>query len=202
MFDKKLLPPEFTTAAALTVTESVSVKLPSAVVTVIVAEPAKTAVINPVLLTVATEGLFEDHDTLELLALNGAIVMASWSVPPAVIVDECSLRVTPVTETLAVVTVICSVPLTLEPSVAVTVTVTFPTPVAVNNPEELIVAEPVPLVADHDTFWLVALVGVIDALICRVLPLITVVAEFAPVTTIFEIKTFPLPKTLQTPLLQ
>jgi hypothetical protein len=79
--------------------------------------------------------------------------------PPVVTATHCPalLQVVPV---LGWVTVICSEPVTPEPSVAVAITVTVPAPVAVNKPdEELIVAEPVPFVTDHVTTGLVALDG-------------------------------------------
>ena len=84
---------------------------------------------------------------------------------------------------MAVTTVICSVPVTPDPSVAEAVTVTVPNPVAVKRPvEELIVADPVPFVTDHVTVGLAAFDGRTAAFICRVFPLTTLVAEPAPVT--------------------
>ena len=61
-----------------TVTAQVSVKPPSAVVAVMVAEPAATAVTRPVvLLTVAAAVLLEDHVTFLLVAVAGTTVAVS-----------------------------------------------------------------------------------------------------------------------------
>jgi hypothetical protein len=56
----------------LTVTCAVAVKPPSCVVTVMLAVPAATPVTTPEALTVATEGLFDDHDTFLFVAFEGA----------------------------------------------------------------------------------------------------------------------------------
>ena len=89
----------------------------------------------------------------------------------------------PVTNIGAAFTVMTSVPVMAEPSVAVAVTVTVPTPVAVSKPLELIVAVPSARVAtDQVTAGVVASVGSTAALICSVNPFVTVVAESAPVT--------------------
>ena len=58
-------------------TAQVSVKPPSSVVTVMVAEPTARAVIRPVLLTVAAAGLLEDQVTFLLVASAGATVAVS-----------------------------------------------------------------------------------------------------------------------------
>ena len=66
-------------------------------------------------------------------------------------------------------------------------TVTVPTPVADSKPEESIVAEPPARGAtDQVTVLLAAFDGNTAALICRVLPLTTVVAEPAPVTVMLS----------------
>lgn len=57
-------------------------KLPSFVVTVIVAEPADTPVTRPLALTVARELLEEDHTTLLIVAFVGATVAVSCRVAP------------------------------------------------------------------------------------------------------------------------
>ena len=67
---------------------------------------------------------------------------------------------------------------------AVATTVTVPGLVALNNPEPLIVAVPVPLITDQVTVGSVAFEGVTVAVICKVAPSTTVTAPPAPVTTI------------------
>jgi hypothetical protein len=57
--------------AVVTVTARVAVKPPSAVVTVMAALPFATAVTRPVLLTVATPVLFEDHVTTGFVGARG-----------------------------------------------------------------------------------------------------------------------------------
>jgi hypothetical protein len=79
-----------------TVTVQVAVRLPSSVVAVIVAVPVDTAVTTP-LFTVATLVLLLVHDTFWLVALLGATVAVSDSVPPMASVVEVVLSDTPVT---------------------------------------------------------------------------------------------------------
>ena len=72
------------TTAASTVTAQVSVKLPSAVVTVMVAEPAATGVTTPAA-TVATLSSLDFQVTFLLVASAGATVAVRVPVsPPAV----------------------------------------------------------------------------------------------------------------------
>jgi hypothetical protein len=61
----------------------VAVLLPSAVIAVIVAEPADKAVTMPEESTVARKVLEEDHDTVLFVALVGATVAVSCRVSPA-----------------------------------------------------------------------------------------------------------------------
>jgi hypothetical protein len=65
------------TATVSTVTAHVSAYPPSDVVTVIVATPSETAVIMPLLDTVATVGSLLDHVTDLLVAFEGEIVAMS-----------------------------------------------------------------------------------------------------------------------------
>ena len=83
----------------LTVMEEVPVKLPSSVVTVIVAEPSATPVTIPDALTVATEVSLEFQITFLLVALDGAIVEISRVVAPTPKDAEVGATVTPVTAT-------------------------------------------------------------------------------------------------------
>ena len=93
--------PVTATVAALTVTAHVAVKLPSTVVTVIVALPAPTAVTSPVADTVATVSSDEDQVTLLFVASSGATVAVnSKAAPPTVIEPVVGDTVTPVTGVL------------------------------------------------------------------------------------------------------
>ena len=74
------LTPVTDTVAALTVTLQVSVFPPSAVVTVIVASPALTALTLPSASTVATEGSLDFQLTALYVASGGVIVAVSLSV--------------------------------------------------------------------------------------------------------------------------
>ena len=70
--------------------------LPSAVVTVMVADPGALAVTKPELLTVATVVLLDFQVTFLLLVLLGVTVVVSWSVCPVFSVAEVLLSDTPV----------------------------------------------------------------------------------------------------------
>ena len=70
--------------------------LPSAVVTVMVADPGALAVTKPLLLTVATVVLLDFQVTFLLLVLLGVTVAVSWSVCPVFSVAEVLLSDTPV----------------------------------------------------------------------------------------------------------
>jgi hypothetical protein len=169
------------TEAAVTVTEQVAVLLPSTVVTVIVALPADTAVTKPLDDTVATAEALLLHDTFWLVALEGATVAVNVSVPPTVRLVDVLFKVTPVTDTGVTVTVQVAV---LFPSAVVTVMVALPADTAVIKPldETDAMAEALLL---HDTFWLVALEGVIVAVNDSVLPmtrLVDVLFKETPVT--------------------
>ena len=82
----------------VTVTEQVAVLFPSAVVTVIVAEPAATAVTVP-FATVAFVESLDVHVTFLFVALDGVTVAVNVSDPPTASERLLLLRVTPVTET-------------------------------------------------------------------------------------------------------
>ena len=88
-------------AGATTITEQLSVKLPSLVVTVIVAEPAALAVTVP-LLTEATLELVLDQVTFLFVALVGATVAVNVELFPTTKFKELVLRETPVTGTAGV----------------------------------------------------------------------------------------------------
>jgi hypothetical protein len=85
------------TSIGFTIMTDVAVKLPSAVVTVIVAVPTETPVTRPVALTVATAVLLLLQVTLWLVAFAGAIVAANSWVPPINIEAVVGLTITPVT---------------------------------------------------------------------------------------------------------
>ena len=84
----------------VTVTEQVAVLEPSTVVTVIVAEPAFTAVTLPLLSTEAVEASEDFQLTVLLVALEGATVAVRVSEPPSTRLRLVLLRVTPVTATV------------------------------------------------------------------------------------------------------
>ena len=94
-------PPEdaaFTLTAQVAVLSSLISSVPLVAVTVIVAVPSVTAVTTP-LETVATAVLSLDHVIVLSVALSGATVAVSVSVPFAFSVTAVLLRVTPVTST-------------------------------------------------------------------------------------------------------
>ena len=73
------------------------------------------------------------------------------------------------------------VPLIPDASLAEAFTVTVPFPVAVNKPEVLMVAEPVPFVTDQVTEVTVAFAGSTVALICEVPPAVEISAPLAAI---------------------
>ena len=89
----------------VTVTRQIAVMPPSAVVTVMVAVPGATAVTLPLPSTVATDKLSLLHVTFLLVASLGVMVALRITVPPTVRLALVLFSVTPVTETVAVVTV-------------------------------------------------------------------------------------------------
>ena len=77
-----------------------SVKLPSLVVTVMIAFPLATAVTQPVAFTVATPGLLDAQVTALFGALYGSTSAVNCMVIPATICEKSSYRMlTPVTDT-------------------------------------------------------------------------------------------------------
>lgn len=174
--------------AAFTVTEQVAVLLPSTVVTVIVALPVAIAVTNPLLFTVATLELLETQDTFLFVALDGAIVAVSCSVPPTVNEVEVLFNDTLVTDIVAAVTVTEQVAVLL-PSEVLTVMVVVPTATAVTRPLLLTVAT-FELLEVHDTALLVALDGDMVGVNCSVLPTaneVEVLFKVTPVTAIVDV---------------
>jgi hypothetical protein len=89
------------TALAATVTEHVAVLEPSEVVTVIVAEPALTAVTLPLASTVATPASEDFQLTDLLVALLGDTVAVRDSEPPSLRLTLDLLSETPATETVS-----------------------------------------------------------------------------------------------------
>ena len=100
--------------ASDTVTVHVAVYSPSAVVTVIVAVPALMAVTTPST-TVATSGLSEVQFTALFVALPGDTIAVRVNVSSTVSFAEFVLRLTPVTATVADVTVTEQVACTFVP---------------------------------------------------------------------------------------
>ena len=137
--------------------------LPSAVVTVIVAEPGPLAVTKPLLLTVATEVLLDFQVTVLLLVLLGVTVAVSWSVWPVLSVAEVLFKVTPIANCL---TVKAQVALLLLPSAVVTVMVADPGALAVTRPVVLTVATVV-LLDFQVTALLEVLLGLTVAVSCK-----------------------------------
>jgi len=105
----------------------------------IIADPALIAVTSPEPFTVATPALLELYVTFLLVALDGRMVGVNCCVPPTANVADVGLRLTLVTATFEVFTVITAVAV-LEPSWVVTVIVADPTATAVINPLPLTVA--------------------------------------------------------------
>jgi len=168
------------TLMRFTVTLQAAVLPPSAVVTVIVAVPAATAVTTPLVDTAAVAVLLLLHVTFLFAALEGATVAVRVSVLPTVRMADDLLRVTPLTGTGLTVTVQAAV---LLPSAVVTVIVAVPAATAVTTPPAVTVATVgAPLL--HVTFWLVALEGVIVALRVSVLPTITLADDLFRVTPV------------------
>jgi hypothetical protein len=96
--------------------------------------PAALAITKPDVLTLATFPLLDDHDTALFVALVGAIVAVSWNVPPTVSDRLETFSDTPVTGTVAGVTVIAQVAV-LFPSAVFTVIVAVPAALAITIPE-------------------------------------------------------------------
>jgi hypothetical protein len=151
------LTPVTDTIGSDTVTEHVAFLPPSFVVTVIVAFPADLAVTTPDDETVATEVLLEDHVTDLSVAFDGVIVAVNVRVSPTYMDRDELLRLTPVTETVAELTVTEHFAV-LPPSFVVTVIVAEPAVFAVTTPEDDTVATEV-LLDDHVTDLSVALAG-------------------------------------------
>ena len=114
----------------------VAVKLPSAVLTVIVAFPVLTALTIPLEFTVATNPLLVDQTTWVLDALFGTTVAKSVLLEPLFIVTAEKFKLTPVTGlvTLTVTDV------RLFPSCVITEMTLIPFPIALTKPLLLTVA--------------------------------------------------------------
>jgi hypothetical protein len=170
----------------VTVTLQIASKLPSLVLTVIVALPPPTAVTRPLEFTVATPAALDDHVTVLVVALAGASVAVRVSVPPLFRAIVFVFSVTPVTRTGFTVTVQVAV---CPPSAVLTVMVAVPTPTELTRPL-FTVATPGALV-DHVTFLFVALAGAIVGVRVSVTPLPSRVSvglsSVTPVTGIFTV---------------
>ena len=155
---------------AVTVTAQVAVLPPSVVVTVIVAEPAATAVTLPLASTVATEVLSLDQETVLSVASVGLTVATRVVVPStssAKVVLSNETLVTATVDGAGAVTVTVQVAVLL-PSLVVTVIVVVPAATAVTVPS-LTIATFASL-ADQLTVLSVALEGVTVAVSLAVPP--------------------------------
>ena len=170
------------TVAALTVTVQVAFLPPSFVVTVMVAEPAAFAVTTPELETEATVELLEDQVTLLFVAFEGVTVATRDWVSPSFIVRDVMFRLTPVTETVAALTVTEQVAV-LPPSFVVTEIVAVPAFFAVTTPLEETVATVV-LFEDHVTFLFDAFEGATVATSVSVSPSVKVNVVLSRVTPV------------------
>ena len=138
-------------------TTHVAVKLPSLVLTVMVAVPGFTDVTLPLLFTVATLVSLDDQVTFLLVALDGNTVAVNVCDALVFKVRVDASRVTPVTCTVAAVTVTVQFALN-PPSAVVTVMTAVPAATAVTRPLELTVAAAV-LLEDQFTARFDALDG-------------------------------------------
>ena len=148
-----------------TVTVQVAVLFPSAVFTVMVAEPPPTAVTLPLASTVATEVLELVHVTFLFVASLGVIVAVNVCVDPFVKDMLVMFRLTPVTGTVTVTAQVA----VLLPSAVLTVMVAEPPATAVTLPLASTVATEV-LELVQVTFLFVASLGVIVAIRVSVEP--------------------------------
>jgi len=168
----------------LTVTEQVAFFAPSSVVQVIVADPAALAVTVPSDPTVATDVLLEVHVTPVLVALLGETVGVRRYVSPAVNDNDVGDTETPVTATVALVTVTVQVAV-LPPSSVRTVIVAEPAAFAVTTPPDETVATDV-LLDDQKTPVFVALDGDTVAVRLPVLPATRLIVERFKETPVTE----------------
>jgi len=176
------LTPVTGTVGIVTVTLQIAVLAPSVVVTVMLAEPAETAVTLPLASTVETEVLEDVQVTALLVAFVGLTVAVKVSVPPTVREVAFLFRVTPVTATVGIVTVTLQMAV-FNPSVVVTVIVAVPAETAVIRPDELTVATAV-LEDVQVTALLVAFVGVTVAVKVSVAPTVSDVSVLFRVTPV------------------
>jgi len=161
------------TGAATTWTTPVAVKLPSAVVTMMVAMPGAMPVTTPVVAcTAATAGAVEAHVTALFVALAGANTADSVVVPPAITTAVAGAMATPVTAIIpgAAVTVTTLVSTKLPVAVRATMTA-MPAALAVTRPVALTVATALSVVVQKIAE--IAAGGLIAAASCWVDPTTT-----------------------------
>jgi len=154
------------TKVGRTVMALVAVLPPSCVVTVMMALPAEIPVTRPVLLTVATDVLFELQLTVLLVAFEGKIVAVSCCVPFTEMLARVGLTLTPVTGIITALTVMTLVAV-LPPSCVVTVMMALPAAIPVTRPVLLTVETDV-LFELQLTLLLVAFEGETVAVNCCV----------------------------------
>lgn len=173
------------TVEEVTVTLHVAVLLPSAVLTVIVADPTFFPVTTPPEDTVAIVVLLEDHVIDLFVASEGFTLADNDDEPPTTKLKEDLFKLTLVTGTFFFSTVTEHVAVLL-PSTVFTVIVAVPTFLAVTSPSEDTVTTEV-LLDDHVTLLLVALDGLTLAVNSDVSPsfsVIEVLDRETPVTFI------------------
>jgi hypothetical protein len=168
---------------AVTITLQFAVFPPSFVITVIVADPTAFAVTTPEEDTVATDVLFDDHDTVLSVAFDGVTVAVNVRVSPTYMDRDELLKLTPIAETVAEFTVTEQVAV-FPPSFVFTVIVVEPDVFAVTTPEDDTVATDV-LLDDQITDLSVALDGETVAVNEYVSPSVSVnevLSRLTPVT--------------------
>ena len=136
--------------------------------TVIVADPAAFAVTTPDVDTIAIDVLLDDQVTDLFVAFDGLTVAVRVAVLPSSNERDVRSRETPVTDTIAAVTVTAQVAF-FEPSWVVQVMVAEPAALAVTTPLVLTVATEV-LLDDQVTDLFVAFDGLTVAVRVAVLP--------------------------------
>jgi hypothetical protein len=168
-----------------TETTLVSVRFPSVVVAVIVADPAPTAVTTPAAETLATFELLVVQVTVDTVASLGATEAERVEVPPAERLTVFGLTTTPVTDTVSAVTVTAQTSVKL-PSEVVAVIVALPMATPETRPASVTVAIFVSL-DDQETAAFVASEGATTAVNCTVFPITTPVVSGVTVTPVTEI---------------
>jgi hypothetical protein len=174
------------TNGSITVTVQVAVLPPSAVVTMMIAVPAATAVTIPLLFTVATPVLLLLQVTFLFVALAGNTDAMRVDVPPMFKPRVLRFKLTPVTGAVTV-TVLLAV---LPPSWVDTVMVAFPPPTAVTTP--LLTVATLVLLLFQFTFLFVALLGLtVDVRVAVAPPTVILRVDWLSVTPVTGTSALP-----------